>query len=118
MRHIALVNWTKAAPRLFINIPLIRRNCYYFLKLLAMDTDKASNNKLKEEVKANAAGLSFYEAFLEAGPQFILQLSIIIRVGYYSKSAKIQSCCSRSRINSWEGLHTSGEKSGLKKTAK
>ncbi len=61
------------------------RNFHLFLKLVALDTDASENHKLVEEIQVLASGLGFFEAFLEAGPQFILQLSIVLRLGYASK---------------------------------
>ncbi len=50
-----------------------------------MDLDDVSNHKEIEAIKDKAGGLGFYEAYFEAGPQFILQLSIVIRIGYVCK---------------------------------
>ncbi len=50
-----------------------------------MDLDDVSNHKEIEAIKNKAGGLGFYEAYFEAGPQFILQLSIVIRIGYVCK---------------------------------
>ena len=38
-----------------------------------------------ETIKREATTLGLHEAFLEAGPQLVLQLSIILRLGYFSK---------------------------------
>ena len=64
------------------------RNLYLFLQLLSLDTDASENHRRLEEILKQACGLSFFEAFLEAGPQFILQLSIVLRLGFASEDNK------------------------------
>ncbi len=55
------------------------------MKLLQIDLDDVNNHEEIEAIKDKAGGLGFYEAYFEAGPQFILQLSIVIRIGYVCK---------------------------------
>ncbi len=57
-------------------------NLYLFGKLLGLETEESWTHRRKEEIQVSALGLSFSEAFLEAGPQFILQVSIVLRLGY------------------------------------
>jgi hypothetical protein len=51
-----------------------------------MDTQLSINNDLVSRIEFEALSLGLYEAFLEAAPQFIFQLSIVLRVGYISKN--------------------------------
>ena len=47
-----------------------------------MNTDDPILHEEVEKILASGAELSLHEAFLEAGPQTVLQLSIVIRRGY------------------------------------
>ncbi len=47
-----------------------------------MDTNASHNSKEVERIQKCAGLLGFYEAFLEAGPQLILQLTNILRFMY------------------------------------
>jgi len=79
-----------------MNVPLILKDLLYFLNssrmfqitltLLTMDTQVPMNFSIITQLKGEAVRLGLYEAFLEAAPQFILQLSIILRTGIISKS--------------------------------
>ena len=53
-----------------------------FLELKGMNTDNPMLHEEVEKILASGAELSLHEAFLEAGPQTVLQLSIVIRRGY------------------------------------
>ncbi len=50
-----------------------------------MDMDDVGNHEIIEAINDKAGGLGFYEAYFEAGPQFIFQLSTVIRIGYVCK---------------------------------
>ena len=50
-----------------------------------MDTNQIINTNCVEKALQMANMSSFFEAFLEAGPQLVLQLSIIIRIGFICK---------------------------------
>ena len=61
------------------------RNLRLFLSLLFMETQLPDNFTIVSKIKGQALQLGIFEAFLEAGPQAILQMSIILRTGTYSK---------------------------------
>jgi len=50
-----------------------------------MDTQLQSNQELVNNSKKIATSAGFFEAFLEAAPQYILQMTIILRTGNLSK---------------------------------
>jgi hypothetical protein len=50
-----------------------------------MDTQAQSNYDLVNSIKKTATSAGLYEAFLEAAPQFILQMTLILRTGNLSK---------------------------------
>jgi len=50
-----------------------------------MDTQAPSNQDLVKYIKKEAASAGFYEAFLEATPQLILQMSLVLQTGNLSK---------------------------------
>jgi hypothetical protein len=50
-----------------------------------MDTQLPMNFPLIIQLKGEAVSLGLYEAFLEAAPQFVLQLSIVLRTGVIGK---------------------------------
>ena len=64
---------------------MAHRNFLQFLRLLSMDTDSSRFSREVEKIQRQASWLGFYEAFLEAGPQFVLQMAIVMRFGYVSK---------------------------------
>ncbi len=66
------------------------RNFRLFLELLSLDFSASENHKRIEEIQAKSSSIGFYEAFLEAGPQFMLQLSIVIRLGYLSIARQVK----------------------------
>ena len=47
-----------------------------------LDTSDSSNYKKIEVIREKAIVLGLYEGFIEAGPQFVLQLSIVHRHGF------------------------------------
>ncbi len=47
-------------------------------------TDAAVDSLVVETVQRRAADLAFYQAFLESGPQFVLQLSVALGRAYFS----------------------------------
>ena len=88
----------------------LSRNLRLFFKLLLMDTQLAENQQLVNRIKAEASSFGFFEAFLESTPQFILQLSIVLRTGNISKiidklkkniCGKNQHICCGCNLCSW-----------------
>ncbi len=65
------------------------RNLIDWLRLVCIDTEDDRNHLLVERIKRRAADLKFYEAFLETAPQFILQISTVLGLGYIGNLAKI-----------------------------
>ncbi len=53
------------------------------MKLLSVNINDDIHFTVVEETLKKASSIGVYEAFLEAGPQLILQLSIILRLGYF-----------------------------------
>ena len=49
-----------------------------------MDTQLSVNNDLVSKIKREALSLGIFEAYLEAAPQLIFQLSLVLRTGYVS----------------------------------
>ncbi len=49
----------------------------------------SANAAMLEGLQKRALSVGIHEAFFEAGPQFVLQLSIILRLGYYSEYSSI-----------------------------
>jgi hypothetical protein len=68
------------------NSLFVYRNLRLFFSLLLMDTQLPSNCHLVAEIKSEAVTYGLYEAFLESAPQLILQLSIVLRSGFISKT--------------------------------
>jgi hypothetical protein len=60
------------------------RNLRYFFGLLFMETATEDGQKMVTIIKKKVFNSNVYEAFLESGPQFILQSSIILRTGNIS----------------------------------
>ena len=60
-----------------------------------MDTDATENASEVERIKREASLLGLYEAFLESGPQFVVQLVMIIRRTTKSHliNTVLQLCC-------------------------
>ena len=61
------------------------RNLRLFISLLCMDTQLSINNSLVSKIKSEALPFGLFEAFLEAAPQLIFQLSLVLRTGYICK---------------------------------
>ena len=57
---------------------------------MLMDTQLLVNRDLVASIKEEALFDGFFEGFLESVPQFIFQLSIILRTGVISKFFKDQ----------------------------
>ena len=55
-----------------------------FIRLCAMDMTDTINEGRIQNLLIESTNLGLFEAFLEAGPQAILQLSIILRTGNIS----------------------------------
>jgi hypothetical protein len=53
--------------------------------LLLIDTSLEKNSTLILRIRQEALGAATFEAFLEAAPQLILQLSIVLRTGNISE---------------------------------
>jgi hypothetical protein len=49
-----------------------------------MNTQLDINHDLVNTIKSEASSAALYEAFLESAPQFILQMTIILRTGNLS----------------------------------
>ena len=45
----------------------------------------STNAALIERLRSHSSELKQFESFLEAGPQFVLQLSLVLRAGHISK---------------------------------
>ena len=60
----------------------LRNFCLSF-GLLTMDTRASENRKVVLSIEEEAQSTKMFEAFLEAAPQFILQLSILLQTGDY-----------------------------------
>ncbi len=56
------------------------------LRLLQLNPKSPSDEPVIELIERDTAVVGFYEAFLAAGPQFILQATVILRLGYFSKA--------------------------------
>ena len=50
-----------------------------------MDTQHSINSSLVARIKSETLPSGLYEAFLEAAPQLIFQLSLVLRTGYISR---------------------------------
>ena len=61
------------------------RKLRQFFQLMLMDTQLPVNHDLVASIKEEALFDGLFEGFLEAVPQFIFQLSIILRTGVISK---------------------------------
>ena len=61
------------------------RKLRQFFQLMLMDTQLPGNHDLVASIKEEALFDGLFEGFLEAVPQFIFQLSIILRTGVISK---------------------------------
>jgi hypothetical protein len=70
---------------------IIFRNLRSAVALLLIDTSLEKNVSLILRVKQEALGAATFEAFLEAAPQLILQLSIVLRTGNISKCLFLMS---------------------------
>jgi hypothetical protein len=68
-----------------------QRNLRSAVALLLIDTSLEKNVSLILRVKQEALGAATFEAFLEAAPQLILQLSIVLRTGNISKCLFVMS---------------------------
>jgi len=51
-----------------------------------MESQHSINSSLVSKIKSEALPSSLFEAFLEAAPQLIFQLSLVLRTGYISKT--------------------------------
>ena len=72
------------------------RNTVRLRRLMAMDTDATENASEVERIKREASLLGLYEAFLESGPQFVVQLVMIIRRSTTKShliNTVLQLCC-------------------------
>jgi hypothetical protein len=67
------------------------RNLQSAVALLLIDTSLEKNSSLILRVKREVLGAATFEAFLEAAPQLILQLSIILRTGNISECLFLMS---------------------------
>ena len=61
------------------------RNFRLFVGLLTLDTTASENHTITLQIQAEAQSRKKFEAFLEAAPQFVFQLSIILRTGDYGE---------------------------------
>ena len=50
-----------------------------------MDTQHSINSSLVARIKSETLPSGLFEAFLEAAPQLIFQLSLVLRTGYISR---------------------------------
>ena len=64
---------------------LFSRNLRLMVALLFTDTSLQQNFHNVRSIKTESLESGLLEAFMESAPQFILQLSIVIRTGIISK---------------------------------
>lgn len=61
----------------------------YFIGLALMDTSLPDNAHLITAIKRDAIRARILDAFLTSAPQFILQLTIILRTGKYGEFSPV-----------------------------
>ena len=71
----------------FFGTPFVFKysNLRFSFRLLTLDTQASENQRIIFQIKEEAQYNKMFEAFAEAAPQFILQISILLQTGVQGK---------------------------------